>query len=366
MKYQSGRMGVAEGLALSFIITFPTLFQSTPAFLADSAGNASWIVPLLGGLVSGILLAINLFLFKRYSGDLLSIAGELLGKYGAYSVGLFYFFVLFITACTWTRQFAENTLMTALPGADFHFVVFLYGSSAVILVYLGIEAVCRATYVILPFALAGVLLAFAGLVPVMKPLFLFPWQGHGLVSILKPSLFFTGSNTPVTLLFLMAPVFQNAKTLQASLIFGFGGSTIVRSLANVAYIMTFSTAVSAEKTLPFYEMARLININKYVQRLEAVFILLWVIVGVLGIVVCLYGAVYIIARLFKLPTISPLLLPVGLIMTQVASLLPDAATVVMVGTTVFSDIYAPGMILVTFALLVTALVKGGVKTCDSA
>ncbi len=130
--------------------------------------------------------------------------------------------------------------------------------------------------------------------------------------------------------------------------------------------MIFGTTVSAEKTLPFFEMARLIYINKYVQRLEAIFILLWVIVGVLGIAVCLYGALYIIARLFKLPTVSPLLLPVGLIMIQIASLLPDAATVVMVGTTVFSDIYAPGMIVVTFALLAAALLKGGGKPCGSA
>ncbi len=109
--------------------------------------------------------------------------------------------------------------MTALPGANSISWLSCTELSAMILVYLGIEAVCRATYLLLPFALAGVLLVFAGLVPVIKPLYLFPWQGHGLAALVKPTLFFTGSNAPVTLLFLMAPVFQNAKTLQTSLDF---------------------------------------------------------------------------------------------------------------------------------------------------
>jgi spore germination protein KB len=255
--------------------------------------------------------------------------------------------------------------MTALPGSDFHFVVFLYGASAVVLVYLGIEAICRATYLILPFALAGVLLVFAGLAPVLKPLYIFPWQGFGLAALLQPTLFLTGANAPVTLLVLMAPVFQNVKTLQTSLIFGFGGSTVLRSLANVIYVMTFGTVVAAEKPLPFFEMARLIYINKYVQRLEAIFIILWVIAGVLGIAVSLYGSLYIIARLFKLPSISPLLLPLGLIMTQVASMLPDAAAVVIVASTVFTVIIGPGVIAVTLALLAAALLKGGDKPCGS-
>jgi hypothetical protein len=129
--------------------------------------------------------------------------------------------------------------------------------------------------------------------------------------------------------------------------------------------MTFGASVAAEKTLPFYEMARLIYINKYVQRLEALFILLWVIAGVLGIAACLYGALYITARLCRLPTVRPLILPLGLIVLQVASLLPDAATVALVGTTVFSTVFTPGLVVITAALAAAALFKGREKPCDT-
>ena len=364
MNYQSGRMGMAEGMGLAYSITFPLVFLSTPANLAEAAGPVSWVTPLIGGLGSGILLWIQQSLLKRYPGDLLSLSEELLGTLGAYAFSLFYLFAMFSTACLWTRQFAENTLLTALPHAEFAKIVLFYGLGVMLVVYLGLEAFSRASYLILPFAIGGLLLVLAGLTPVAKPLYLFPLLGNGLPSVVKPTLFLIGANAPLVLMMILAPAFQNVQTIRAAILFGVGGGGIIRSLANAVYVASFSAAVGLEKTLPFYEMARLIYINRYVQRLEALFILLWVMVGVLGIATCLYGTLYIIARLFKLPAPTPLLLPVGLIMINIASLPPDAGLVSSLERILFGSILAPGFVITTLILLVAALLKGEGKRCD--
>ena len=217
---------------------------------------------------------------------------------------------------------------------------------------------------ILPFAIAGLLSVFAGLTPVLKPLYLYPLLGNGVASVVEPTLQLIGASTPLLLLLVIGPAFQNQQTIRSVILLGIGGSSMIRALANAVYVAGFSAAIGLEKTLPFYEMARLIYINRYVQRLEAVFILLWVIVGVLGIAACLYGSLYIITRLFRLPTLKPLLLPVGLIMISIASLPPDAAIVASLEKTLFVRILAPGFIIMTLALLLAALKKGGGKRCD--
>lgn len=364
MNYQSGRMGVAEGIGLVFSITFPLVFLSTPANLAEAAGPASWATPLLGGVGAGVLLWLQQSLIKRYGGDLLSISEHLLGTLGTYAVSFFYLFSLYASACLWTRQFAENTLLTALPNVEFSKIVFFYGLSAMLLVYLGIEACSRASYLILPFAIGGLLLVFAGLTPVLRPLYLFPLLGNGLSSVISPTLFLIGSHAPVVLLIILAPAFQNPQTIQAVMLFGIGGSSIIRALINAVYIAVFSAAIGLEKTLPFYEMTRLIYINRYVQRLEALFILLWVMLGVLGIAACLYATLYLLTRLFKLPTQKPLLFPVGLIMIVIASLPPDAGVVSSFEQTLFGTILAPGFVITTLVLLIASLKKGGGKRCD--
>jgi spore germination protein (amino acid permease) len=315
-------------------------------------------------LGTAVLLWVQQFLLKRYSGDLLSLSQQLLGSLGGYAVNLFYLFSMYATACLWTRQFAENTLLTALPDAEFTKIVLFYGLSVVLLVYLGIEAFSRACYLILPFALGGLLLVFSGLTPVLKPLYLFPLLGNGLASVIKPTLSLIGASAPSVLLMILAPAFQNTQTIRTVILFGIGGASIIRALTNLCYVASFSAAVGLEKTLPFYEMARLIYINRYVQRLEAVFILLWVMVGLLGIAACLYGTLYVIAQLFKLPTPKPLLLPLGLIMISIAALPPDAGVVASLEQILFGSVLAPGFGITTLVLLIAALKRGGGRKCD--
>ncbi len=358
MTYRSGRMGMAEAIGLAYGISFPFVFLGTPAFLAEAAGTLSWATPLTGSLAGGVLLWTLNILAARHGGDLLTLAARLLGRPAVYPVGFFFLFAFFATACIWTRQFAENTLLTALPRADFYTIVAVYSLAALVLVYLGIEAISRTIYLILPFAIAGLLLVFAGLGPELRPLYLAPLLGNGLPSLLKPTVFFVGATAPTAILILLAPSFQNAATVRAAILFGFGGGALVRSLANAVYIMTFSASIGAEKTLPFYEMARIIYINRYLQRFEALFIILWVMVGVLGIAVCLYGALYTLARLFRLPTLRPLLLPLALLMAQIASIPPDAALVRSLGTILFANILAPGFALAVAALGLAAWLRG--------
>jgi spore germination protein (amino acid permease) len=366
VNYRSGRMGMSGAIALAFIISFPSVFLSAPAVLAEASGPLSWATPLTGGLAVGVLLWVQAWLCGRYRRDLLDVAEYLLGRPAALITGLFYFAVFFATACLWTRQFAENTLLTALPAAEFNNVVYVYAAAAMFLVYCGIEAIARTTYILLPFAVAGMLLVFAGLAPLMKPLYLVPLFGNGLATLAEPSLFIFGYSTTVTLLAVLGPVFQNTSTLKAAIIFGYGGSALLRSLTNAVYVMVFSAAVGKEKMLPFYELARTIYINRYVQRLEALFILLWVMVGLLGIAACLYGALYVLARLFRLPSPMPLLLPLGLIMTNIAAMPPDAGQVLILGTTLYDAVYAPGFAITTLGLFAAALLKGGKKQCSSA
>ena len=116
--------------------------------------------------------------------------------------------------------------------------------------------------------------------------------------------------------------------------------------------------------LPFYEMARLIYLNRYIQRLEAIFILLWVIVGIIAIAICLYGSLYVLAKLFKLPTIRPLIPVAALVMVQVAMLPPDTNSVLKIEAAFFGLFCAPGAVIFPITLLAAFLFKGRRKACQ--
>jgi spore germination protein KB len=366
MAYNSGRMGMAEGIALAFIVTFPPVFLAVPASLAQEAGSLAWSIPLLGGLAGGALMFALAYVFDRYPDDLLAVVQKLLGKPTAYVVGLFYFGMLLAFAILWTRQFAENTLLTALPFANFPFIVTYYAVSAGIILYAGIEAICRATYLLLPFAITGLLLVLAGLVPVCMPYYLLPWQGNGLAALEGPVINQIGLSGTLSILAVLAPAFQNARTIRTAIVFGYGGSMVLRSISIAVFTMVFGANVAAEKTLPFYEMARLVYINRYLQRFEALFTLLWVMAGVLAIAITLYGAMYIAAKRFNLPAVKPLL-PVFVLIVAHAAMLPtDSQSVLNIEQILYNYVFAPGAVIIPAVLFIAAVLKDRRKSCRRA
>ena len=356
MKSQT-RLGIAEGTGLIYFTIFPLLFLSTPSEMTEAAGSISWLTPLLGGLSGGSLLWIQQTLLKESPGNLLQLAEALLGKGASYVFGLFYFFALFATACLWIRQYAENTLLVALPAIEFNHIILIYLISALVMVYLGIESLSRTCYLLMPLSIGALFVVFAGLTLEMEPLYLFPLLGYGIPSLIDPLLFYTGATAPAAILLVLAPSFQNKSAIQKVILFGIGGSAIIRSMAFAVYVTVFAVTVASEKIVPFFDMTRLIYINRYIQRIESLFILLWVVVGILGIAVCFYGALTIMAQLLRLPTFTPLLLPLGIIMITVAALPMDANQVLVLNKILFSRILAPGFVITTLALLLAARLK---------
>ena len=351
------RLGIAEGTGLIYFTIFPLFFLSTPSEMTEAAGSISWLTPLLGGLSGGSLLWIQQTLLKESPGNLLQLAEDLLGKGASYVFGLFYFFALFANACFWTRQYAENTLLVALPAIEFNHIILVYLVSTLVMVYLGIESLSRTCYLLMPLSIGALFVVFAGLTLEMEPLYLFPLLGYGIPSLIDPLLFYTGATAPAAMLLVLAPSFQNKAAAQKVILFGIGISAIIRSMAFAVYVAVFAVTVASEKILPFFDMTRLIYINRYIQRIESLFILLWVVVGIVGIAVCFYGALTIMAQLLRLPTFTPLLLPLGIIMITVAALPMDANQVLVLNKILFSRILAPGFVITTLALLLAARLK---------
>ncbi len=367
MKSQT-HLGIGEGAGLIYFTIFPLLFLSTPSEMTEASGSISWLTPLLGGLSGGCLIWIQQSLLTDSHGSLLQLAEDLLGKGASYVCGLFYFFALFSTACLWIRQYAENTLLVALPLIEFNHIILVYLVSVLVMVYLGIEALSRTCLLLMPLSIGALFVVFVGLMPEMEPLYLFPLLGYGIPSLIGPLLFYTGASAPAAMLMVLAPSFQSKAATQKVILFGIGASAIIRSMAFAVYVSVFAVTVGSEKILPFFDMTRLVYINRYIQRIESLFILLWVVVGILGIAVCLYGALAIIGQLFRLPTFTPLLLPLGIIMITVAALPMDANQVLILNRILFIQIFAPGFVITTLALFLAAKLKKRRKQrrCDTA
>ncbi|HMM22912.1 MAG TPA: GerAB/ArcD/ProY family transporter [Selenomonadales bacterium] len=357
MSFHPGRMGMAEGIGLTFLVTFPRIFLTTPAISVDAVKNLAWATPLIAFAADLAVFYMLFYAQARLRGDLFSQCEQCFGRPVAWLVAIFYAAVFMLDATLLLRQFAENTLLTALPYADFRFVIIWYAFFVVILVYFGIEGLARASYLMLPWIIFSIFLVLALAAPFYDPYNLLPWQGAGVGEAAKRGLLLAGLNIGGVLLPILGPQFQTVKTQKVAFVLGAGGSTVVRSVMVAGFILAFGVAEAGEKTLPFFELSRLVYLSRYIQRIEATFIIIWVIVGILSIAINIYMALYLIARPLKLPSLRPLVPVMAMIVVNMAILPPDVMTVAQIDSMLLTTLFNFGIVVVPLALFLAVLIR---------
>lgn len=354
--YHIGKLGIAEGIALVFSLVIPRLFLSGMSEMLLYNGQLLWVAVLIYTMIPLVIMLMMIKVHDRVFGDFVAVCQQLVGKIGAWVIVITYSIMFFANSALLLRQYAEYTLITALPRVEFQFVIIWYALTIGTMCYLGIESLCRTGYIMMPILVGGILLVFLLVSPFFVVYNLTPWQGNGIIPVIQSGITSVGFNLGVLSLIFLAPAFQCAKTIKSITIFSLGGVVLLRMLFTFVYIMVFGVTVGGEKAMPLFELTRLVYLNQYIQRIEALFIVVWVMIGLLSIAGFLYIALYLIVMLLKLPTIRPIV-PLGvIIVANLAMLPPDIGYAIRVDKMVvqLSDV---GIYVFPGVLFIMSLVK---------
>lgn len=302
MIYKQETIGYKEGFALVLLATIPRITTISMVGMARS-GQIAWLEMMMNGLGAVMILVMfnKIYSLSNCQGDLHHLAQQVLGKYLSFFTTLLIFFIALSNTILLLRQYGEDTINTALPHIDLEISVWLYLIVAAIAVHFGLAGISMASRLFLPVLVVAFLMIGFYLYPFWIPYRLFPWQGTlGVFPAIKDGLLGATYNISSILIFIWLPYFANRKTAFKAGIRGVIFTEFLKMYLMVNYLMTFGIEAGGEKVMPFYELSRLIYLSRYFQHIEAFLILFWVIVGVLGIALHLYLAVYLFCRLFQL------------------------------------------------------------------
>ena len=321
--YHVGKLGTAEGIALVFSLIVPRLFLSGMSERILQNGQLLWLAILIYTIIPLLVLFMMIHVHNHVFGNFIAVCQQLVGNIGTWIIVVTYSAMFFASSALLLRQYAEYTLITALPRVEFQFVIIWYAITIGIMCYLGIEALCRTGYIMLPMLVGGILLVFLLVSPFYVAYNLVPWQGNGIMIAMHSGIEGAGLNLGVLSLVFLAPAFQSAKAIKSITLYVMGGVGVLRILFSVVYILVFGVVAGGEKAMPLFELTRLVYLNQYIQRIEALFIVVWVIIGLVSIAGFLYMALYLIVMLLKLPTMRPIVPLAVLIVANLAMLPPD-------------------------------------------
>lgn len=357
----------AATLLINMICT--KVFLNLPRFAAETAGTASWILVIyISLLVFGLFFVISK-LYRRFEGkDLLDIGEHIGGTFGRIVTGTVVLVFLITFTSVIMREFAEDMKVVAFSVSPVSFVTMFFLVSMVVGAYFGIEAIVRFHAIAIPVIATGYLIIIAAVLPFTDFTNLLPILGNGAKSIFFDGILRISIYSEILLLFLIVPFIRTDKNLKKVGFTALGFSTFFLFLSVPVYIAAIPYPTAIENFIPIYQMARLINYGRFFQRLEPLFLVVWVTAALLYLTSGFYFIVYIFRKTFGLQYHKPLILPFAVIIFTLSLLPQNLVSAVELETSYLRNYswiitFAATILLLVIARLVKRKGKKEVQGC---
>lgn len=287
-----------------------------PALIYREAAQDSWMsvfLMVMYGVAVGLIIV---RLSRRFPEQtLVQYAGLVAGRIPGKIIGLIYiFYFLFFINTFVIRFFGELLVSIFMPETPL--VVFLAGIvfAAAYAVRCGLEVIARTNEILHPVALFIALLLVVLLIPEMKFQNFTPVLENGILPVFRGTYIALVYFGEVIMLGMLLPYLNQRRQMEGIIFKGFLLIILFQLLSVLTSIAVFG-AMLARIEVPAILGARLISIAELIERVEPLFLLLWIMAAFVKVSIFLYCGVLATAQWLHLKEYKPLALPTGLLLT---------------------------------------------------
>lgn len=363
-KVKEGNIGSRGLFIILLILLITKVFLGTPRAMAVEGDSAAALLILAAtaAAVPGVFVLAKLL--KRFPGkNLVEIAEAVWGRLGSIVVSLIIASFFLVIAAVIIRVFAETMLTTVLPRTPVSVISFLFIVAMLVGAYNGLEVITRTSTLLFPFILAGIFSILLLTINFLDLNSLFPVLGSGPKAIAIHAL--GRSSLYMELIFagLVASNLDDPDNVSPTIWKSFLTAMVILIVVELVYISVLRVGAAQKLYIPLFQLARLIYLGRFIQRIESIYIFIWFFIGGLKLTLAIYAAAISLSWGFKIPIFQPLLFPLGLL-TFAASFIPPSMAAAVSSDNILRNYGAIVSWGLPFVLLATAIIrkKGGGKT----
>jgi spore germination protein (amino acid permease) len=310
MKKSEGKIGSREVFVLVAYMISVELSDMTPTFLFEEGKTATWMMPLIAGIVIiPPFLFLSALLNKYQDKGLVHIVYDLMGKYIGFIINFILFLIMLLATAINSRDYVDIIQTLYLPTTPRIAIYILLMVAVWFIASRGLEVIGRTAWFAFPIhtVVLGIFVILAlGRVDLS---FLFPFWGSGFLETLKVSV----QNSVIVddILFLPAlfPYVRSHKDFKTPALLGLLLCMVEMAGSFAIYIATFDYPSVNQILFPFHQTLSMIQLGRFFINIESVYFAFWVIASVIRYTIYLYLSTAIFAFTLRIKEFEPLLLP---------------------------------------------------------
>lgn len=343
-------------LILSFVVAHTVL--SLPKALVDTTKSSTLLNILFITVFTVAFVYIICRILKKFPGmDILDISEYIGGKILKKIIGFVFIFSFIISASIFLRNFAECLEIVYYPSTDIIFIILFFITSVSIVAKLSLNASLKANLIIVPIVLISILFLFLANIRSFSIQRIYPLLGNGLYETFISGITNIYAFSGIVLIYFLPPLLKEPSKLLKISIAGTIISSIYLLFVVSLILFMFPVFVELDEVLPLYTIATYVEFGSFFQRLESVFLLIWLIAFVCYLSIIINLSLFTFKKITGIKDIKPMIYPFAFISLGIALLPKNYAIPKVYETKIYPYIMIGIVFILSFTLLLIAYFK---------
>ncbi|WP_312474068.1 endospore germination permease [Neobacillus sp.] len=316
-------IGVREAASVGIIFVITKIFLPFPRSMAELGGTAAWMIVLIAILLCplswwGIRGVIN---SAKPGSSLITATEEIMGPFLGSLINLSYFCFFFMITFIVLREFSDMIVTDILPRTPLSIILISLLVPVAIIARSGIEVLGRISWLTIGIIITSVVvLLVGGLMTYSDPKALMPIWGTGksrviTMGIVKSSLF-----SELLVFGFILPRMRKAQEWGQAVWWCLAISSVILLSTIITYMYVFPYPTATRINFPLLEISRIIIAGRWIQRVESLFLVVWLLCTVIKLSVGLYCSAATLSQMLRLPKDQLLIFPLTIIVYNLAIL----------------------------------------------
>ena len=352
------KIGTIEAIALVLTVGINHIILNLPQDIINSTSSASILNVIFVSMIALGIVFLIAKLFEKFPGmDIFDIGKYLGGKWLQFLLQIAFFAYFIFTISILLRSFSEGLKIIFFPRTPVPIIMFLFLMAMIILNNLGKISIIRANLFFMPLVLFSILFIFIANVENFTVQRALPLLGNGVSST-----FFSGLSNlfafgGISYLYLIPPHLKDQKNYTKIALISIGISSFFLLISVATLLFTFPFVTTSEEIFPLYLAARFIEFGRFFQRLDAVFVLIWILsmIGYLSIAFSFASDIF--QKMAKLQSPKWIFSLLALLVFGIALLPQNMEQVSFLEENVYSSI----ILVLVFEVCLSILVLSNIK-----
>ena len=311
-----------QGVVLLTLTILPTAILFLPSVVSNTAGKDAWVSIIVAALFSLVVLLLVTTLTRRFPGkNLFQISEAVLGKFLGKIASLLYIWLFIHITAVVMREFGEFMTIAFMPETPlpvFNIILMLMVAYAL---KMGLETLARTGEVIFFLITSNLILIMILNIPEVEGKLLLPVLAQGIRPVMQGALVPAAFLGEILLIGVFAPFLHNRAKERKIALLGIAINTFFLALGTAVSIAVFGVKELANFRFPFLMFVRIIEIGGFIERIDALVMVIWISGIAVKTAIFAYAALLGIKEVFGLKDTRPLILPLGVILVPLSILL---------------------------------------------